>query len=124
MTISAPLFPTYEIYLDEDDNQMHLVFDGLDGVPVPFRLVLTDIGESIIESALVNTSAHLSNGTFWGYKGHSKSDALINCEAPKEGDLYISLASEDEMTLVAIADVLKDSRCWKDTSKELKGVKK
>ena len=119
MTISPPLFPQHQIYLDEDDKQTyHLVFDGLDGVPVPFRLELTDIGAGMLETALANTSAHLSFWQFWGYKGYSKSDALWNCVSPREGTVYVSLASRDEMALVAIADVLSDGRCWRDTSVE------
>jgi hypothetical protein len=64
-TTETPLFPKYQIFLDEDDKQTyHLVFDGLDGVPIPFRLVLTDIGESIILAALTNMPVHISHRKF------------------------------------------------------------
>lgn len=112
----TPLFPKHQIFLDEDDKQTyHLVFDGLDGVPIPFRLVLTDIGESIILAALTNMPVHISHREFWGYKGapRGENNAMV-VGWPKEDQLYVSFASQDEMALVAIADVLSDSRCWKD----------
>ena len=115
-TTEIPLFPKHQIFLDEDDNQTyHLVFDGLDGVPFPFRLVLTDIGEGIILSALTNMPVHISHREFWGYKGapRGENNAMV-VGWPKEDQLYVSFASQDEMALVAIADVLSDSRCWKD----------
>ena len=112
----TPLFPKHQIFLDEDDKQTyHLVFDGLDGVPIPFRLVLTDIGESIILAALTNMPVHISHRKFWGYKGAPRGENnAMNVGWPKEDQLYVSFASQDEMALVAIADVLSDSRCWKD----------
>ena len=115
-TTEKPLFPKHQIFLDENDKQTyHLVFDGLDGVPIPFRLVLTDIGESIILAALTNMPVHISHRKFWGYKGAPRGEYnAINVGWPKEDQLYVSFASHDEMALVAIADVLSDSRCWKD----------
>ena len=122
--IVKPLFPKHQIFLDKDDKQTyHLVYDGLDGVPIPFRLVLTDIGESMIETALTNMPVYISHRQFWGYNGlprllvEGEKNVLIG-GYPKEGTLYISLASKDEMALVAIADLLSDSRCWKDSSNQ------
>jgi len=118
--IVKPLFPKHEIFLDEDDKQTyHLVFDGLDGVPIPFRLVLTDRGKSILEIALTNMPVYISHRQFWGYKGVLKGEKnMLIAGWPQEGTVYVSLASKDEMALVAISDLLSDSRCWKDSSNQ------
>jgi len=100
------LFPNREFYLDEEDNQTyHLEFDGV------HDFVLTDIGADIIEVALCNLPIYKTFGKFWGYNC-SKDEELWNCELPKANTCLIQLSSSDEMALIAVADMLSDSRCW------------
>ena len=107
------VFPTYQLYFEEDTKTYHLEFDGLDGVPSPSRVVLTDTGAEAIKSALFNMPVYITNGRFWGYKNQPLDDALWNCEAPEEDDVLVQLSSQDKSALLTIANHLSNLRCWK-----------
>jgi len=100
------LFPNRDIHLDEEDSQTyHLEFDGIDAFE------LTQIGAEIIKTALCNLPIYKTSGKFWGYN-HPKDQGLWNCELPGAKSSLIQLSSKDEMALIAVADMLSDSKCW------------
>ena len=105
--MTKPLFPFRNLHLDEDKKTYHLEFDGLD-----FNLVLTHCGAQMIKVALCNLPVYKTFGQFWGYK-HPKDRVLVNSAPPKEYDNLVQLSSNDEIALIAIADILSDARCWK-----------
>ena len=105
--MTKPLFPSRNLHLDEDKKTYHLEFDGLD-----FNLVLTHCGSQMIKVALCNLPVYKTFGQFWGYK-HPKDRVLVNSAPPKEYDNLVQLSSNDEIALIAIADILSDARCWK-----------
>ena len=122
--IKKPLFPKHYIRLVEETNLFRLVFDGLDGVPIPYKLRLSEIGAGNIKTALCNMPIFVSDREFWGYKDCPTDEEYvvfsgdstgyypkINCD---EGTNYITLDSHDEMALIALANVLSDARCWKE----------
>ena len=100
-----------------------MVFDGLDGVPVPYKLELSEIGAETIKTAFVNTPIHLAMGNFWNYKDFPDDEALINCEPYKKGRNHIYLASYDLSALTALAKVLADYRCWEESERSLNFIK-
>tara|TARA_Y100001951_G_C11075125_1_gene148245 strand:- start:116 stop:466 length:351 start_codon:yes stop_codon:yes gene_type:complete len=114
MKTKTPLFPKYTMYWNEDDQTHHLEFDGLDGVPTPYRLVLTDIGAIQLKYALCNLPINKTFGKFWGYKDQPIDEGLWNCELPKEDDVLVQLSSKDKAALIAVANHLSDARCWKN----------
>mgnify|MGYP003110842593 FL=1 len=105
--MTKPLFPPRNLYLDEDKKTYHLEFDGFN-----FNLVLTHCGAKMIKVALCNLPIYKTFGQFWGYK-HPKDRVLVNSQPPKEYDNLVQLSSNDEIALIAIADILSDARCWK-----------
>ena len=109
-----PQYPKHEIWFDEDLKKYLMVFDGLDGVPTPFTLQLSEIGVETIKTAFVNTPIHKAMGNFWGYKDFPEDEPLINCEPFEIGRTHIYLASYDLSALTALAKVLCDYRCWED----------
>ena len=113
-TKNKPEFPKHQIWFDEKLKKYLLVFDGLDGVPRPFELQLSEIGAETIKTAFVNTPIHLAMGNFWGYKDYPEDEVLINCEPFEKGRNHIYLASYDLSALTALAKVLCDYRCWED----------
>ena len=62
--IKKPQYPKHEIWFDEESKKYLMVFDGLDGVPIPFSLELSEIGAETIKTAFVNTPIHLATGNF------------------------------------------------------------
>jgi len=123
MKTKTPLFPKYTMYWNEEDQTHHLEFDGLDGVPTPYRLVLTDIGSRAIETALCNLPIQKTNGKFWGYKDQPVNEDLFNCETPEEYSALVQLSSKDKEALIAVANHLSNPKCWQD-GQALKGIKK
>ena len=57
--MTKPLFPTRNLYLDEDKKTYHLEFDGFD-----FNLVLTHCGAQMIKVALCNLPIYKTFGQF------------------------------------------------------------
>ena len=121
---TKPLYPKHYIRLVEETNLFRLVFDGLDGVPIPYKLRLSKIGALNIKTALCNMPVFVSGREFWGYKNcpSDKEYAVlcgdktgyypeINCD---DGTNYVALDSHDEMALIALANVLSDARCRKE----------
>ena len=121
---TKPLYPKHYIRLVEETNLFRLVFDGLDGVPIPYKLRLSKIGAKNIKTALCNMPVFVSDREFWGYKNCPSDEEYavlcgdntgyypeINCD---DGTNYIALDSHDEMALIALANVLSDARCWKE----------
>ena len=98
MKTKTPLFPKYTMYWNEEDQTHHLEFDGLDGVPTPYRLVLTDIGSRAIETALCNLPIQKTNGKFWGYKDQPVNEDLFK-EITKVDGLF-SFASPYKLMAV------------------------
>ena len=113
-TKNKPEFPKHQIWFDEELKKYLMVFDGLDGVPRPFELQLSEIGAETIKTAFVNTPIHLAMGNFWGYKDYPEDEVLKNCEPFEKGRNHIYLASYDLSSLTALAKVLCDYRCWED----------
>ena len=113
-TKNKPEFPKHQIWFDEELKKYLMVFDGLDGVPRPFELQLSEIGAETIKTAFDNTPIHLAMGNFWGYKDYPEDEVLKNCEPFEKGRNHIYLASYDLSALTALAKVLCDSRCWED----------
>tara|TARA_B100000963_G_scaffold347306_1_gene353476 strand:- start:910 stop:1278 length:369 start_codon:yes stop_codon:yes gene_type:complete len=113
-TKNKPEFPKHQIWFDEELKKYLMVFDGLDGVPRPFELQLSEIGAETIKTAFVNTPIHLAMGNFWGYKDYPEDEVLKNCEPFEKGRNHIYLASYDLSALTALAKVLCDYRCWED----------
>tara|TARA_R100001591_G_scaffold11449_2_gene17780 strand:- start:317 stop:679 length:363 start_codon:yes stop_codon:yes gene_type:complete len=111
---TKPEFPKHEIWFDEDLKKYLMVFDGLDGVPIPYELELSEIGAETIKTALVNTPIHLAMGNFWGYNDYPEDEVLVNCEPFEKGRNHIYLASYDLSALTALAKMLCDYRCWED----------
>ena len=122
--IKKPTYPKHYIRLVEETNLFRLVFDGLDGVPIPYKLRLSEIGAKNIQTALCNMPVFVSDREFWGYKDCPSDEEYVvfcgdstgyypktNCD---EGTNYITLDSHDEMALIALANVLSDARCWKE----------
>ena len=122
--IKKPTYPKHYIRLVEETNLFRLVFDGLEGVPIPYKLRLSEIGAKNIQTALCNMPVFVSDREFWGYK-----DCPFDEEYPlvcgdktgyyhdkkcNEGTNYITLDCHDEMALIALANVLSDARCWKE----------
>jgi hypothetical protein len=120
MKTKTPLFPKYTMYWSEEDQTHNLEFDGLDGVPIPSRLVLTDIGAIQLKYALCNLPINKTFGKFWGYKDQPIDEGLWNCELPEEDDVLVQVSSKDEKALKAVANHLSDPRCWRN-SVALKG---
>ncbi len=118
-----PQYPKHEIWFDEESKKYLMVFDGLDGVPIPYELELSEIGAETIKTAFVNTPIHLALGNFWGYQDFPKDEVLINCEPFEEGRNHIYLASYDLSALTALAKMLCDYRCWKDSERSLNLIK-
>ena len=118
-----PQYPKHEIWFDEESKKYLMVFDGLDGVPIPYELELSEIGAETIKTAFVNTPIHLALGNFWGYQDFPKDEFLINCEPFEEGRNHIFLASYDLSALTALAKMLCDYRCWKDSERSLNLIK-
>ena len=110
----TPLFPKYKIYWNEEDQTHNLEFDGLDGVPTPYRLVLTDVGARAIKTALCNLPIYRTYGAFWGYKAQPIDKYLWNFVSPEEFSVLVQLSSKDKEALIAVANHLSDSRCWQD----------
>jgi len=113
MKTKAPLFPKYTMYLEEENQTHRLEFDG-ESLPAPYRLVLTDVGASAIETALCNLPIYKTYGAFWGYKGQSIDLGLWNCEPPKEFSVLVQLSSKDKDALIAVANHLSNPKCWQD----------
>ena len=118
-----PQYPKHEIWFDEESKKYLMVFDGLDGVPIPYELELSKIGAETIKTAFVNTPIHLALGNFWGYQDFPKDEVLINCEPFEEGRNHIYLASYNLSALTALAKMLCDYRCWKDSERSLNLIK-
>ena len=118
-----PQYPKHEIWFDEESKKYLMVFDGLDGVPIPYELELSEIGAETIKTAFVNTPIHLALGNFWGYQDFPKDEVFINCEPFEEGRNHIFLASYDLSALTALAKMLCDYRCWKDSERSLNLIK-
>ena len=106
--MTKPLFPSRNLHLDEDKKTYHLEFDGFE-----VNLVLTHCGAEMIKVALCNLPIYKTFGQFWGYK-HPKDSVLVNSEPPKEDENLVQLSSSDEIALIAIADILSDTRCWEE----------
>ena len=121
--IKKPQYPKHEIWFDEESKKYLMVFDGLDGVPIPYELELSEIGAETIKTAFVNTPIHLALGNFWGYQDFPKDEVLINCEPFEEGRNHIYLASYNLSALTALAKMLCDYRCWKDSERSLNLIK-
>ena len=111
---TKPEFPKHKIWFDEDLKKYLMVFDGLEGVPTPYQLELSEIGAETIKTALVNTPIHLAMGNFWGYNNYPEDEVLVNCELFEKGRNHIYLASYDLSALTALAKMLCDYRCWND----------
>ena len=110
-----PKYPKHQIWFDEEWKKYLMVFDGLDGVPIPYELELSEIGSQTIKTAFVNTPIHLALGNFWGYQDFPEDEVLINCEPFEEGRNHIYLASYDLSALKALAKMLCDHRCWQES---------
>ena len=109
-----PLFPKYTMYWNKVDQTHNLEFDGLDGVPSPYQLVLTDIGSKEVKFALCNLPIYKTNGKFWGYKKQPIHEGLWNCEPPEVDDALVQLSSKDKKALIAVANHLSNPKCWQD----------
>ena len=118
-----PQYPKHEIWFDEESKKYLMVFDGLDGVPIPFSLELSEIGAETIKTAFVNTPIHLATGNFWGYKDFPENEVLVNCEPPEQESCHIYLASYDLSALTALAKMLADCRCWQERKYSLNTTK-
>tara|TARA_B100000963_G_scaffold343458_1_gene345310 strand:+ start:494 stop:874 length:381 start_codon:yes stop_codon:yes gene_type:complete len=121
--IKKPQYPKHEIWFDEESKKYLMVFDGLDGVPIPFSLELSEIGAETIKTAFVNTPIHLATGNFWGYKDFPENEVLVNCEPPEQESCHIFLASYDLSALTALAKMLADCRCWQERKYTLNTTK-
>ena len=108
------LFPKYTMYWNKEDQTHNLEFDGLDGVPSPYQLVLTDIGSKEVKFALCNLPIYKTNGKFWGYKKQPTHEGLWNCEPPEVDDALVQLSSKDKEALIAVANHLSNPKCWQD----------
>jgi len=120
MKTKTPLFPKYTMYWSEEDQTHNLELDGLDGVPDPYRLVLTDVGARAIKTALCNLPIYKTYGAFWGYKDQPIDKGLWNYAPPEEFSEVVQLSSKDKDALIAVANHLSDARCWRN-SVALKG---
>jgi len=118
-----PQYPKHEIWFDEESKKYLMVFDGLDGVPVPYKLELSEIGAETIKTALVNTPIHLAMGNFWGYKNFPDDEVLVNCELPEQESCHIYLASYDLSALTALAKMLAVPICWQERKYSLNTIK-
>ena len=111
---TKPEFTKHKIWFDEDLKKYLMVFDGLDGVPTPYQLELSEIGVETIKTAFVNTPIHKAMGKFWGYQEFPDDEPIVNGEPFTKGATHIYLASYDLSALTALAKVLCDYRCWDD----------